>query len=107
MHEKMPTYENFKERGYNIPSIYNLCLNHEETTFHVFFYCPYAIKIWNRLAATLNFNLHFNNIEGIWHICDRRWNPQCKVVIKTTIVNVLSTIWFARNSARFKDKIID
>jgi len=106
MHDKMPTDEKLMERGCSIPSICNLCLKHEETTFHLFFDCSYAVKIWNWLANTLNLNLHFNNIEEIWHICDRRWNPQCKIIIQSAIVNVLSAIWFARNSARFKGKDI-
>jgi len=106
MHDKMPTDEKLKERGCSFPSICNLYLNQEETTFHVFFDCSYAMRLWNWLASTLNFNLHFNNIEEIWQVCDRRWNPQCKVVIKAAMVNVLSTIWFARNSARFKNKSI-
>jgi len=106
MHDKIPTDEKLKERGCKFPSICTLCLYQEETTFHLFFVCPYAMRIWNWLANTLNFNLHFNNIEEIWHICDRRWNPQCKIVIKAAIINVLSTIWFSRNTAGFKDKTI-
>lgn len=76
-------------------------------TFHLFFDCPYAVRIWNWLSATLNIiNLLFNNIEDIWHICDRRWNPQCKIVIKAAIINILATIWYARNTSRFKGKAI-
>lgn len=58
MHDNMPTDERLMERGCNLSSICNLCLNHAETTFHLFFDCPYAVRIWNWLSATLSINLH-------------------------------------------------
>jgi hypothetical protein len=93
MHDKMPTNEKLMERGCNIPSICNLYLKHTETTFHLFFDCTYAIRIWNWLFATLNLNLHFNSIKDVLQICDTRWSPQCKIAIKAAIVNMLATIW--------------
>jgi len=106
MHDKMPTNENLIRRGCCLPSICNLCLNNQETSFHIFFDCPYAIKIWTWLSTTININLHFNNITEIWQVCDRRWTPQCKIVIKAAIVNFIATIWFVRNQARFNNNII-
>jgi len=32
-------------------------------------------------------------------------SPQCKVVIKATLINLLNTIWFAMNQARFNNKM--
>jgi hypothetical protein len=106
MHQKLPTDENLCLRGCNLPSVCNLCFKEGESSFHLFFQCPYAICIWTWLARILNLNLHFNTVEDIWSLCDRSWQPQCKVVILASIVNIISTIWYVRNQIRFQNKII-
>jgi len=42
----------------------------------------------------------------MWSICNASWNPQCKIVITTTIINIINSIWFARNQMGFKNKRI-
>lgn len=42
----------------------------------------------------------------MWNICDINWFPQCKVVIISALINLLNTIWFSRNQARYNNKII-
>jgi ribonuclease HI len=106
MHNKLPTDENLILRGCNMPSVCNLCFKEGETSFHLFFQCPYAICIWNWFAGIVNLNLHFNYVEEIWSLCDRSWQPQCKVVILASLVNIISTIWYVRNQIRFQNKII-
>ncbi|CAJ2661751.1 unnamed protein product [Trifolium pratense] len=78
MHDKLPTDENLKIRGCNLPSICSLCYACEESSFHLFF-------------------------EYLWKLCDRGWNTQCKLVIKSTIVNIINMIWLARNNMRFNN----
>jgi ribonuclease HI len=106
MHDKMPTDEKLMERGLSIPSMCNLCYNNSESSFHIFFDCPYAIKIWIWLSSTLNLSLHFNDIEDIWRLCDRSSSAQCKIVIKAAVINILSTLWYVRNQARFNNNKI-
>jgi hypothetical protein len=97
MHEKLPTDENLALRGCNLPSVCNLCFKEAETPFHLFFQCPYAINIWTWFSKIISLNLHFNTVEEIWYLCDRSWQPQCKVVIIASLVNIIITIWFVRN----------
>jgi ribonuclease HI len=106
MHNKLPTDENLCLRGCNLPSVCNLCFKKGESSFHLFFQCPYAISIWNWFARIINLNLNFNTVEEIWSLYDRSWQPQCKVVILASIVNIISTIWYVRNQIRFQNKII-
>jgi len=106
MQDKMPTDEKLRDIGCYLPSICNICLKHEETTFHLFFDRAYVVRLWWWLSSTINLILFFNDIEDIWRLCDRGWSPQCKIVIKAAIVNILSTIWFVRNQARFNIKIV-
>jgi ribonuclease HI len=42
-------------------------------------------------------------MEDIWKICDMNWSPQCKVVIKAALVNLINCIWMATNQARFSN----
>jgi ribonuclease HI len=48
----------------------------------------------------------FHSSEEVWKLVDRNWSPQCKVVIKASLINIFSTIWFVKNQARFNDKLI-
>jgi len=81
MHQKVPTDENLMSRGCKMASVCNLCFNNAETSFHLFFTCSFATRLWSWLASTLNISLHFNNLEDIWKLCERAWSPQCKVVV--------------------------
>jgi ribonuclease HI len=106
MHEKIPTDENLMRRGCFIPSMCNLCNKHAESSFHIFFECDFAIKLWSWLATCLNFTLQFLSMEDMWKVCDLNWSPQCKVTVTAAIINLLNTIWLARNQARFNNKVI-
>jgi ribonuclease HI len=105
-HDKIPTDEHLKGRGCYIPSMCNLCSNHEETSFHLFFECWFAIRLWSWLAGCLNLTLQFTNMEDMWKLCELNFPPQSKITLAAAIINLLNTIWFARNQLRFKDKLI-
>lgn len=106
MLNKLPTDDNLVARGYNLPSMCSICKNQVETSFHLFFDCPYAITLWQWLSSIFNRPLHFNSIEDIWSLCGRRMSPQNKVVTAAVLINLLNAIWFARNQNRFKEKNI-
>jgi ribonuclease HI len=107
MHDKLPTYDNLMTRVCSIPSMCNFCRQHIETSFHIFFECQFAIKLWSWLAGCLNFTLQFTSMEDIWKLCDLNWSPQSKVTILAVIINLLHTIWIVRNKARFNDIMIN
>jgi ribonuclease HI len=104
MHNKVPTDENLMLRGCALPSMCSLCNKQGESTFHIFFECEFAVKIWSWFASCLNLVLQFTSIEDMWKICDMDWSPQCKEVIRAAMVNLLNCIWMARNQARFINK---
>jgi len=106
MLNKLPTDENLSVRGCSLPSMCSLCGNHAETSFHLFFECLYVVNLWCWFASILNRTLHFQSLDDMWSICNNSWNPQCKVVITTTMINIINSIWFARNQLRFNNKKI-
>ncbi|GAU50508.1 hypothetical protein TSUD_234280 [Trifolium subterraneum] len=106
MHNKVPTDDNLMLRGRALPSMCSLCLKNAESSFHIFFECEYAVKIWSWFANCLDMVLQFTSMEDMWSLCDLNWSPQCKVVISSALVNLLNSIWFARNQARFNNKLI-
>jgi ribonuclease HI len=106
MHNKMPTDENLIFRGCVLTSMCNLCNKHAETTFHIFFGCDFAIKLWSWLAGCLNITIQFTSMEDMWKLCEMNWSAQSKVTMIAVIINLLNTLWFVRNQARFHDKLI-
>ena len=103
---KLPTGENLKHRGCNLPSMCSLCCKTEESSFHLFFECIYAVNIWCWLASLLNMSSQFQSMEDIWNLYNRFSNLQCKLVINSATINILNSIWYDRNQRRFKDKLI-
>lgn len=54
MHDKMPTDDNLMRRGSSMPSMYFSCQSCAETTTHLFFQCPFALRMWSWLVGLLN-----------------------------------------------------
>jgi len=105
MLDKLPTDDNLTLRGCSFPSMCSLCFKTNETAFHLFFECPFAVNLWNWFASVINCNLQFQVKEDVWAICNKGWNPQCKIVITAAIINIFNAVWFARNQTRFNDKV--
>ncbi|XP_019431828.1 PREDICTED: uncharacterized protein LOC109338930 [Lupinus angustifolius] len=99
---RLPTDENLKARGMALGSICNLCWTTEETSNHLFFQCSFAIDIWNWLSSQLGFRLDNASIHGLMNI-SKRWSPQVNMVIRASIINSISAIWYCRNKVRFEN----
>jgi ribonuclease HI len=106
MHDKVPTDENLLRRGCFIPSMCSFCFKHDESSFHIFFECDFAIKLWSWLASCLDLNLQFTSFEDMWKVADLNWSPQCKITVIAAIVNLINTIWHVRNQVRFNNNRI-
>lgn len=61
---------------------------------------------WFWLSYSVNLVFQFSSLEDIWKIVDKSWSPQCKILITSSLINVLNTIWYVRNQARFNHKTI-
>jgi len=87
MQGKDPCDDKLKERGCNHSFIIA-----EESSFHLFFLHPYAIKLWHWFASVLNVTLQFNSFDDICKLCEKGWSQQCKLVIQAALVNILFSI---------------
>ncbi|XP_045792564.1 uncharacterized protein LOC123887311 isoform X1 [Trifolium pratense] len=101
MLDKVPTYDMLMVRGCSMTSMCSICHSYTESAFHLFFNCTFAFKLWCWLATSLSSTLHFQSMEDIWRLCEKPWSPQCKLVIKSAIINIINAMWMARNNARF------
>ncbi|XP_019435167.1 PREDICTED: uncharacterized protein LOC109341679 [Lupinus angustifolius] len=99
---RLPTDENLKARGMAMGSICNLCWTSEETSTHLFFQCRFATDIWNWLSSQLGFRVDNASIQSLM-VISKKWSPQVNLVIRASIINSISAIWFCRNKARFEN----
>jgi hypothetical protein len=58
------------------------------------------------LLSKLGFAIQFTSMEDTWKLCDLNWSPQCKITVTATIINLINTLWFVKNQARFNNKIL-
>jgi hypothetical protein len=104
MLDKLPTDDILLSRGCQLPSLCSLCNSTVETSFHLFFECTYVLNLWRWFAGTINCTLSFQNKEDVWNLCNNSWNPQCKIVLIATLINIFNGVWYARNQLRFQNK---
>ena len=67
MHDKLSTDKNLKSLGCNIPSMCSSLTNCTESTFHLFFECSFALKLWSWLATMLNTTLQLIHCNS-WYL---------------------------------------
>jgi len=106
MFGKLPIDDNLASRGCHLPSVCSLCHSNSETSFHLFFECCYVMHTWSWFASIINKTFNFQSMQDVWDICNNSWNPQCKTILTTTIINIFNGVWFARNQLRFQNKKI-
>jgi hypothetical protein len=105
VHDKLPTDNILANKGIHLCSMCSLCCHNQESAQHLFFECSYSLNIWSWLSCILQLNLQLSPL-GIWNICFKGWSAHCQVIVLASIINVIDSIWFARNQLRFSNKSI-
>ena len=62
MHESIPTFLNLCNRGINVHSTCPLCNSEDESTTHLFLYCPFARAIWHGSSSGIHTS-ELNNVS--------------------------------------------
>lgn len=59
---RLPTLDNLIRRGVPVQnSICKLCMEHDETTNHLFFFCKVFTLVWHAISALLQICYNFRN----------------------------------------------
>lgn len=106
LHNKVPTDYNLRLRGCIFVSMCSLCKSSAETSHHLFIDCNFVLGIWSQLFSSLHYQIDFNSFSSPLRICHNSNSSQLNDVKLAGIVNVLWTVWFCRNQARFHNVVV-
>ncbi|XP_058732705.1 uncharacterized protein LOC131604270 [Vicia villosa] len=104
LHNKLPTDDNLKIRGFSFPFVCSLCCGHMESSTHLFFECQFAKSIWNWLSSQFSCPMPIVYLQDCFLVLDKPWSSQARAVAKACIMHTLYLIWQARNQLRFDNK---
>ena len=100
-HGKMPTDDNLRSRGCIVVSVYNLCLNTDESSEHLFLRCPFDTRLWNWIGGKLNCIIDYSLVDSLLLCRPTRCSSQVSDIFLAVVLHTLHTIWWARNSLQF------
>ncbi|XP_058770393.1 uncharacterized protein LOC131644024 [Vicia villosa] len=104
LHNKVPTDDNLMMRGIQLPSICNLCSATSKTAEHLFFSCPFVVRLWNFVSTNLSQSI--SSFSDIWSAYRKLDSDQSMLVFMAASISIVNTVWKARNLRRFDDKTI-
>ena len=97
LYNKLPIDENLRKRGCSIVSICCFCMNHSETSQHIFFTCPVTFQLWKWLCKGAYLSLDCSNCLTLLL---GRIGVGSKMVQQTmnfAIIHTIWVIWIERN----------
>jgi hypothetical protein len=99
---KILTWDSLQKRGWCGPSICPLCFREEESIPHLFIYCPFTIKLWQKLHTVYNLATIWGGISLT--SCFEDW-IKVEKCYKTLPIIVCWHVWLERNSCIFENRI--
>jgi len=89
-HGKMPTDENLKTRGCIIVSICSLCLNTDETSYHLFLHCNFAKHLWDWIGVKLHCVMDCSSVNSLLSCRPNSCSSQVSDIYLATVVHMLT-----------------
>ena len=107
MHDSIPTFLNLCNKGINVHSTCPLCNSEDESSTHLFLYCPFARAIWHGSSLVIHTSeLNNVSVQG-WVrsllIRHKRMDQESMKYLQT-LFTVLWSIWNHRNLVVHEDK---
>jgi len=101
LHNRLLTWDNLCQRGWQGPGLCALCYGDSESVFHLFIHCPFSLRIWDYVIAELTLDWHWNhdNLE-IFGEYFHRWSQTFRKH-KSLFIFICWGIWRCRNDRIF------
>jgi hypothetical protein len=75
LEDRILTWDNLQRRGWSGPSIFYLCLQMPETTFHLMVQCRFAQQVWSMIYKVLSLKTAWTG--STLTSCFEDWIRQC------------------------------
>ena len=104
MHQRLPVLSRLG-KFLDIPTVCPLCQHHTETQEHLFFDCPFAKEIWERVQEEWQLKLDVRGRETlILSLRTLKMNRKMRNLVQAMSNAVIYHIWQARNMLLFKQE---
>ena len=104
MHQRLPVLSRLG-KFLDIPTVCPLCQHHTETQEHLFFDCPFAKEIWERVQEEWQLKLDVRGRETlILSLRTLKMNRKMRNLVQAMSNAVIYHIWQARNMFLFKQE---
>jgi len=97
---KILTWENLQNRGWEGPNRCHLCFQDNENINHLFIHCSFTKSVWERLATIHSFKNCWNG-NTLTH-CFKSWVEE-KFLPTLIVAHICWFIWLERNSTIFEE----
>lgn len=102
---KLSTDEKMQHIRYTLVSMCSICKCHLKNIDYIFFSCPFSVKLWQWLCKILNLNNHISSSAKAIQTRSTSRSPQSSLLIKSSCIFFINSIWSDRNMAKFKEKL--
>ncbi|PKA51160.1 Putative ribonuclease H protein [Apostasia shenzhenica] len=103
----LPTEDRMKDKGFQLASRCVWGCDDEENTFHIFWTCERAKKIWQNIFQMMGWqfdNGGHSNMDSLFAHWSHNINPSSKgCIFNHVILFTCWSLWKARNNKRFRD----
>ena len=103
LNNKVPTDDNLQKRGCIIVSRCCFCLQHTESSTHIFFDCRVTSRLWEWLCKGTKIPLDSSNCLNLLLGSVGRGSQMVQHVLNSAIIHTIWLIWVERNQRCFND----
>lgn len=107
MHNKTPTEIRLTRLGYFLASRCSICCQEKDSSCHFMFHCEQAKSLWKWIFQSTQILAPWNlSASSIWEALSRGNDQACNRHMATIFINVIHSLWKARNIATFEARKI-
>jgi len=101
VHNRLSTGDRMLQWNMGVAATCILCNNDLESRNHLFFSCPYAMEVWEPLAATIYNTSYSTDWQTIINTVSTNWHDRTAGFLARCLLQVsIHTIWRERNERK-------